>query len=77
MKVTFVRYEDLTKDEGSRQPNNGEGREYATYLKIEIPGEFPVYYSDAMEPEDARFGRDLTRVKNALLDAYNAGKKNL
>ena len=75
MKVTIVRYDDLPEDEKDNQPNNGCGKEYACYLKVEIPGEAPVYYSDAMEPEDARFYRDLSWVKDALLAAYQAGKE--
>ncbi len=38
--------------------HNGSGAEYANYILIE-DGQYRECYSDAMEPEDARFTRDL------------------
>jgi hypothetical protein len=76
MKVTVIDYKDLPEEEKDNQPDNGSGKEYASYLKVEIPGKSPVYYSDAMEPEDTRFYRDLSWVKDALLAAYQAGKES-
>ena len=75
MNVEIVYYDDLPEDEKDNQPNNGCGKEGARYLKVEIPGKAPVYYSDAMEPEDVRFTRDLSWIKDALLAAYQAGKE--
>jgi hypothetical protein len=34
-----------------------------------------VVYSDAMEPEDCKFSRDLKWIKPALEYAYLAGKR--
>ena len=75
MKVTIIEYDDLPEDVKQDQPNNGAGKEAASYLKIEISGKPDSYYSDAMEPEDARFYRDLSWIKLALLEAYQAGKE--
>ena len=75
MKVTIIDYEDLPEGEGDNQPDNGCGAEDASYLRVEIPGEVTVFYSDAMEPEDATFYRDLRWVKDALLKAYKAGSE--
>jgi len=71
-KVTLVRYEDLPNDIKDSQPDNGCGRDYANYLKLEF-GERIFYESDAMEPEDATFRRDLLWVKDALVKAYQEG----
>jgi hypothetical protein len=38
--------------------NNGSGAEWASYIII-IDGDYQTCYSDAMEPEDAVFSRDL------------------
>lgn len=45
--------------------NNGSGKEYANYLLIE-DGEYRACYSDAMEPEDCKFSRDLNWVVTEL-----------
>jgi len=45
--------------------NCGSGKEYASYLIIE-DGEYKAIYSDAMEPEDATFGRDLHWIVTEL-----------
>ena len=76
MKVTRIRYEDLPENEKNNQPCNGHGKEYAEYIKVEIKGKPTIYYSDAMEPEDAIFSRDLSWIIEALYDAYNAGYNN-
>ena len=75
MNATLVHYEDLPEDERYAQPNNGNGREDAHYLKVEIPGKGTVYFSDAMEPEDARFSRGLGWIQSAIISAYWAGKE--
>jgi len=59
--VKLVSYEDLTKDEQENQSNNGCGKEYANYIVIEDSNERRIY-SDAMEPEDATFSRNLAWI---------------
>lgn len=65
MIVKTAKFEDLSKDEQEDQPNNGAGKEYASYLVIEDKDGRRVY-SDAMEPEDARFCRDLSWIVTEL-----------
>ena len=72
MNVTVVYYNDLPEEEKSNfiyPPDVG------SFLKVEIYGKPTVYHTDIMEPEDARFYRDLAWVKDALLEAYQAGKE--
>jgi len=56
--------------------DNGCGKEYASYLIVKHNGTIIRYESDAMEPEDARFYRDLSWIKEALLEAYNLGRED-
>ena len=72
-KVSIVRFDDLTEEEQEWQPNNGSGKDCAQYLKIEYKGETIAIESDAMEPEDVRFSRDLKWIKSALEKAYELG----
>jgi hypothetical protein len=73
MRVEFLRYDDLPEDVKEDQPNNGSGKEYSSYLMVKFPEQEPRYFSDAMEPEDACFGRDLSWVKDIILEAYEKG----
>lgn len=52
---------------------NGAGSEYARYILIYANGELLEWYSDAMAPEDAKFGRDLNWISDAILRAYRRG----
>jgi hypothetical protein len=74
MKVSIVSALGVPEEVLAKMPDNGEGRENAGYLKIETEDSV-VYYSDAMESEDARFSRDLGWIESALQIAYNAGRK--
>ncbi len=64
-KVSLVSFDDLKKEEQEDQPNNGAGKEYASYILIESPFGRRIY-SDAMEPEDAVFYRDLNWIVDEL-----------
>ena len=64
-KAKLVSFEDLTEDEKLGQPNNGSGKEYASYIVVEDEKGRRVY-SDAMEPEDASFGRNLSWILEEL-----------
>jgi hypothetical protein len=74
LEVTTVYFDDLTEDEKGQQPNNGSGKEYAGYLKVTHGGNVIGIHSDAMEPEDCTFGRDLSWVEDAIKTAYELGK---
>ncbi len=63
--MKLVSYYDLPESEKMEQPNNGYGREEANYLAFKVNGEI-VYRSDAMEPEDARFTRDLSWIRSDI-----------
>lgn len=73
MKIELLGFEDLTEDEQMDQPSNGCGEEEASYLKITFNDGVYGIFSDAMEPEDARFFRDLKWISKALNAAYVAG----
>lgn len=74
MKLETLTYEDLTEEEREDAPNNGHSAVAARYLRVQFsPDEKPVVYSDAMEPEDATFLRDLNWVLDAISTAYETG----
>lgn len=74
MKLEMLTYEDLTEEERADAPNNGHGAVAARYLRVQFnPNEKNVVYSDAMEPEDATFMRDLNWVLDAVSTAFEAG----
>lgn len=72
-KVELVGYEDLTKEQQIQQPNNGNGREYANYIKVTHNGKVIDILSDAVEPEDATFIRDFSDVVDMIREAYQLG----
>jgi len=76
LEVMRLFYDDLTEEEKEDQPNNGHGKENASYLKIIHNGEVIALESDAMEPEDVRFTRDLGWIKKLLEKVYNLGEQN-
>jgi len=73
-EVILCDFEDLPDNQKDKQPNNGPGKEYASYLIIKHKGEIIRIQSDAMEPEDANFLRDLWWIKDALIQAYKLGR---
>ncbi len=76
LDIKIVQYEDLTQEDRKYQPNNGAGKEYANYLLILYNNESIFLHSDAMEPEDASFNRDLDWILTALQLCYDLGKKD-
>ena len=80
ISVETVSYEDLP-DEIEKDSfgnfmvsDNGSGKEYATYILIYDGDELMDWYSDAMEPEDATFYRDLNWIPGVIEWAYKMGK---
>lgn len=70
-------YKDLPKEiEGMSLPDNGSGKKYARYIVEKYDGEIISVNSDAMEREDATFGRDLKWIKGSLENAYRLGIKD-
>ena len=76
LELVIVGYEGLTDDEKESVSNNGSGKEYAAYLRVIHNGTCIMLESDAMEPEDASFTRDLGWVLHALRDCYERGKED-
>jgi len=68
-------YENLSNEikKAGVLSDNGCGMRYAIYLAIYHKGKLLRVYSDAMEPEDARFSRDLSWIKETLEEAYKIG----
>ena len=71
----LVSYDDLPEEVAKdKLPNNGSGKEYASYLIIRDADEKIVSVrSDAMEPEDCSFCRDLNWIMGELKRAYKIG----
>ena len=76
LKIKYLNFEDLTAEEKENVPNNGFGKEYASYIKIIHNDKTICLKSDAMEPEDACFCRDLSWIKSMLETCYELGKKD-
>ncbi len=72
-QVKIEGYEDLSPTEQEGAADNGSGKEYASYIRISINNGTRFLESDAMEPEDARFYRDLSWIKEAVELAYRTG----
>ena len=72
--IKQLAWEDLSAAERENVSDNGRGKEYAAYLRVSWGGrgEFSLF-SDAMEPEDAVFFRDLSWIQGAIRCAYNNG----
>lgn len=69
----FYGADKLRDDEKNEVSQNGSGAEYAGYIRMSRNGKTIHLYSDAMEPEDATFGRDLSWIAKAIHEAYDYG----
>ena len=74
LSVRMVTYDNLTDVERDGVSNNGGGAEWASYIRVEHNGETTRLVSDAIEPEDATFNRDLSWVVGAIRQAYELGR---
>ena len=72
LKIISCGFEDLDEEEKELVPNNGSGTEY---IKIIHNEKVILLESDAMEPEDATFGRDLNWIYEACRKCYEIGKQ--
>lgn len=74
IEVKILAYDELPEsiDKGSLS-NCGTGKEYANYLTIWHDDKMVDFQSDAMQPEDAKFSRDLNWIAAAILYAYDMG----
>jgi hypothetical protein len=77
MEIKIVGFKALTEQQQENASDNGCGQENAGYLIVtDTGGEIVVFESDAMEPEDASFSRDLNWIINALQKVYELGKRD-
>ena len=76
LEVKILNFDELTEIEKKYAPTNGAGKEDATYLKVFHDGEVISYQSDAMEPEDACFYRDLNWIYELLQKCYDLGRQD-
>jgi hypothetical protein len=74
IKVTIESFADLSQEEQQRAPNNGVGKQWANYLRVTHDGDTLLLRSDAMEPEDATFTRDLDWVATWMKTLYEIGR---
>ena len=74
LEISLPRFKELSEYEQKGVSNNGSGKEYAGYIKVTYDGEVICLVSDAMEPEDARFYRDLSWIPGMLRKCYELGK---
>lgn len=77
IEIKTVSYDELPPGVDKKNlSDNGYGKEYATYMLIYYDGHLESVYSDAMEPEDVRFSRDLSWIQKEIEYAYNCGVKD-
>ena len=74
LRIIMQGFNDLTKEEQNNASNNGAGKEYASYLRVTHEGKTILLESDAMEPEDVMFCRDLRWIPGIIQKAYELGK---
>ena len=73
LEVNELRFDDLTEEQQENVPDNGDGKDYASYIEIRLDGKLVDTFSDAMEPEDASFSRDLSWIPAVIKAAYKVG----
>jgi len=73
LKVSVVAFKSLSDAEKNEASNNGHGKEYSSYIRVELDGQTIALESDAMEPEDVNFYRDLYWVPKLLQKCYEIG----
>lgn len=76
LEVIVQQYEELSETEQNEASDNGFGKEEALYIRMIYDGKTILLESDAMEPEDVTFRRDLGWIKVALFMAYSLGKRD-
>lgn len=72
-EVKMIDYDELPEYWKDLVPDNGSGKDCAGYIVIIHNGEIQSVESDAMEPEDAVFYRDLSWITFELQRAYELG----
>jgi hypothetical protein len=77
MEAKIVDWEEFQKivpdAESEFAPDNGSGKEWASYLVIRHEGKIFEWHSDAMEREDTSFNRDLSWIVDLVARVYQQG----
>ena len=73
IEINELSFDDLTEAQQENVSDNGSGKELANYIEIKLNGQVVDLFSDAMEPEDADFRRDLSWIAPVIKAAYDAG----
>jgi len=78
MTIEKLYFHQLPEDAKEDMPSNGCDKEDAGYIHIAWDDGTHEYHSDAMEPEDAKFSRDLawvvTLLKKVADLSFDAGR---
>ena len=75
--VSIESFEDLSQDEQEIASDGGYGKECAYYIRVRHDGKTILLESDAIEPEDKTFCRDLSWIAKWLVKAYELGKQDM
>jgi hypothetical protein len=73
-KVELQEFSQLSDAEKMAMPDNGNGKKWANYVRVTYKGQTLYLESDAIEPEDKSFGRNLHWVLTAIRKAYELGR---
>lgn len=73
IKVTVEKFSNLSDEEKFNAQNGGAGKEWASYIRVQHNGRTLLLKSDAIEPEDKNFHRDLSWIVQAIELAYKLG----
>lgn len=74
LEIRVENFSQLSRKEQDNTSNNGSGKEYANYLRVKFNDQTIALKSDAMEPEDVKFSRDLSWIPELLRQVYNLGR---
>jgi hypothetical protein len=74
LEIEFPSFDDLSDSERENVSDNGCGKECAIYLRVSFNGKVIALESDAMEPEDVTFGRDLNWIAPLIEKVYSMAK---
>jgi hypothetical protein len=75
-KIEVLNFDQLSDVQKATAPNNGHGKKHASYIRVTHNNRLVCIESDAMEPEDALFCRDLSWIPNVLEECYKCGKNS-
>ena len=75
IEIKIEGYSDLSEKE--KQQFLRHNAEWDDYLRVTFNGKTIILESSGIEPEDVRFCRDLSWIKDALQKCYELGRTDL